>query len=358
MHLTLGESIATLRKQKKMTQTQLAALLHVSNVTVSKWENNNTYPDISLLKPLARCLDTSVDELLNFHAFLEDEKMNEHKEKIVHLFESGQIEKAMQYTQTLLKEYPTDLALKFQIASLYFRYATIKKEESFALKQIDQALLLYEQSVYSEDEIIQNASKQMLISLYCMKEQFDKALAILDSLPKALQDVQMMKASILYQQGKQAEALKLEQMCIWQELSNLRLNMLSISKNYAQQNRKEEALTIIEKALALSILFSIDELFTMDMNLYLLKIELLLSLNRKKEALYVFTKLSTVIEKMCMLPSKDNLFFNQLTLNINSSTQFMIQNTIMLFTQDEKLESIRKEKEYLAFIKLLKQAEH
>lgn len=59
-----GERIAQLRKQKRMTQRELAELLHVTNKAVSKWECGKNFPDLALLQPLARALDTSVSLLL------------------------------------------------------------------------------------------------------------------------------------------------------------------------------------------------------------------------------------------------------------------------------------------------------
>ena len=75
MELKLGANIAALRKAKGMTQEQLAAVLGISPPAVSKWETNTSYPDITLLCPLARALDTNVDMLLNYEKTLPDEEV-------------------------------------------------------------------------------------------------------------------------------------------------------------------------------------------------------------------------------------------------------------------------------------------
>lgn len=62
---TLGAFIALLRKEKGLTQRQLAELLNVSDKTVSHWECDETSPDISLLPLLAQSLGVTVDELLS-----------------------------------------------------------------------------------------------------------------------------------------------------------------------------------------------------------------------------------------------------------------------------------------------------
>lgn len=64
MEMTLGKRIAALRHQKELKQDELAEKLGVSPQAVSKWENDQTCPDISLLPKLAQELGVSVDELL------------------------------------------------------------------------------------------------------------------------------------------------------------------------------------------------------------------------------------------------------------------------------------------------------
>lgn len=65
MNTTLGERIAALRHEKKLKQDELAEKLGVSPQAVSKWENDQSCPDISLLPLLAEILGVSVDELLS-----------------------------------------------------------------------------------------------------------------------------------------------------------------------------------------------------------------------------------------------------------------------------------------------------
>jgi len=60
-----GEYILEKRKEKKITQQELADLLNVTNKAVSRWERGDGYPDISLLPSLATILGCSVDEILN-----------------------------------------------------------------------------------------------------------------------------------------------------------------------------------------------------------------------------------------------------------------------------------------------------
>ena len=61
----LGIFITELRKEKGLTQAQLAQKLNVTDKAVSKWERGVGFPDIKLLEPLADVLDISLLELMN-----------------------------------------------------------------------------------------------------------------------------------------------------------------------------------------------------------------------------------------------------------------------------------------------------
>ena len=59
-----GSFIAKLRRERKMTQQELAGQLHVTDRAVSKWERGLSYPDVTLLEPLAAALEIGVETLL------------------------------------------------------------------------------------------------------------------------------------------------------------------------------------------------------------------------------------------------------------------------------------------------------
>ncbi len=63
--MTTGEKLAMLRRQKNLTQEQLAELLNVSRQSVSRWEMNQAFPETEKLILLSRIFSCSVDFLLN-----------------------------------------------------------------------------------------------------------------------------------------------------------------------------------------------------------------------------------------------------------------------------------------------------
>lgn len=103
--IKIGNFIALLRKEKGLTQVQLADMIGVSDKTISKWERGNGLPDVSLMLPLCDALGINVNELLtgeriadaDYKKKAEDNMMNlikereENKKKLVNSAITGLI---------------------------------------------------------------------------------------------------------------------------------------------------------------------------------------------------------------------------------------------------------------------------
>lgn len=81
MENTLGKRIASLRKEKNLKQEDLAQMLNISPQAISKWENDLTCPDISILPELSKILNVSIDELLIGKKELNDVKLIPQEER-------------------------------------------------------------------------------------------------------------------------------------------------------------------------------------------------------------------------------------------------------------------------------------
>ena len=73
--IKIGKFLKELRKEKGITQEQLAEILRISNRTISRWETGSNMPDISLLVEIADYFDVSILEIINGER--NSEKMNE-----------------------------------------------------------------------------------------------------------------------------------------------------------------------------------------------------------------------------------------------------------------------------------------
>ncbi len=75
MNLTIGTNIKNLHVKRGITQEQLAVKIGVTPQSVSKWERNECYPDITYLIPIAEYFAVTIDELMGMN--------EEKKEKLI-----------------------------------------------------------------------------------------------------------------------------------------------------------------------------------------------------------------------------------------------------------------------------------
>ena len=128
--MNIGNKIRELRKQRGITQEQLAESIGISFQAVSKWENNIALPDITLVPVLASYFGVSMDELFDFNL-----KEIEHAVRII-------TEKAYQYRESNpaesrrileegLKKYPENDILLNNL--LYVLDYSVKPDETIAI---------------------------------------------------------------------------------------------------------------------------------------------------------------------------------------------------------------------------------
>ena len=79
----IGKFIAEMRKEKNMTQVDLANKLGITDRAISKWENGRGMPDLSLIKPLCNELKITINDLLSGEKLKESEYQEKLEENIL-----------------------------------------------------------------------------------------------------------------------------------------------------------------------------------------------------------------------------------------------------------------------------------
>ncbi|MFQ7236351.1 MAG: helix-turn-helix transcriptional regulator, partial [Enterococcus hulanensis] len=97
--MTLGNNFFNARKKQGLSQEEVAEKLGVSRQTISKWELDETLPDINQSKKLAATFKVSLDELIEF-----DPDLNDIKEVIAKTSEEKQ--QAIDWTNVWAEKYP------------------------------------------------------------------------------------------------------------------------------------------------------------------------------------------------------------------------------------------------------------
>ena len=116
--MQIGQIIRKYRKQKDMTQEEMANRLGVTAPAVNKWENGNSYPDITLLAPLARLLDISLDTLLSFREELTTEEIQDIVYTVNSMLREKSFEEAFEWAKEKIQQYPNCEVMILEVAVL------------------------------------------------------------------------------------------------------------------------------------------------------------------------------------------------------------------------------------------------
>lgn len=120
MTINLSEKLKNLRKEKGISQEKLADYLGISFQAVSKWENDNTYPDISLLPEISRFFGITVDELLQVEKLDEKELYSDYESRAEELFRIGKDSEVLALWQEAYKKMPNNIQVKEMLMSSYY----------------------------------------------------------------------------------------------------------------------------------------------------------------------------------------------------------------------------------------------
>ncbi|MGG3963042.1 helix-turn-helix domain-containing protein [Heyndrickxia faecalis] len=127
--LNIGKCIIRKRKEKGITQEQLADYMGVSKASVSKWETGQSYPDIVILPQLAAYFNITVDELLGYKPQLSKAEIKKIYHRLSEEFAQKPFEETMEEVNQLVKEYYACFPFLLSIAQLLMNYANLAKTE-------------------------------------------------------------------------------------------------------------------------------------------------------------------------------------------------------------------------------------
>lgn len=200
--MNIGHKISQLRKEKGVTQEQLAAFTGVSVAAVSKWETDSSYPDITLLPLIAEFFEVSVDALLDFD--LTNEKLKMLKDANNKYVKTGDFEAGLPLYEEAINKYPNDFDINFYYGDLLLKkafstYPADTETAKKAVKYLEKAILLH--PGYGVDI---NSIRQAIAYIYGGIGEYDKAINMLNETGEGTHDIQI--SDYLIKQGNITEA--------------------------------------------------------------------------------------------------------------------------------------------------------
>ena len=175
--MNTGKKIKDLRKKVNLSQERFAEMLCVNNKVVSRWENDNTYPDITLLAKIATIFNVSTDFLLDVNQEKVKKEIDDFCDYVSDKYHKGEInEDLLKEIITYSNKYPNNYPLK---VFLFQTYCTIDED-----KYYDDAVKVGEDILKNSNEMI--IKEGVIVSLFYMyyhHGDLQKAEAVINDLP-------------------------------------------------------------------------------------------------------------------------------------------------------------------------------
>lgn len=171
----IGATIQLKRKEAGLTQAQLAELLGVTAPAVNRWEKNLSFPDATLLAPLARCLKTDLNELFSFYDSLSDKERELAIEKATHMLLEPDDDKVLTYIEEVLRQNRSDGQLHLGMAKTLYGAHLLKKAYAPDI-YLDHITRYYERAL----ELLPEEEQEIcstLMSIYASLGDREKATA-------------------------------------------------------------------------------------------------------------------------------------------------------------------------------------
>lgn len=249
MSLSIGKTIKKLRKERNLTQEELAELLNVTAQAVSKWENETGMPDISQILPLASVFGVSTDVLFGSVGRNEQEEVQKILSDLHEKCKTLEIDEFEDYKlkTEVLKKYPNNYTLLFScfVRGCFILCSDLREKLSKVdRKAIYDECMRQSQVIFSycpDTHLVINTRRE-LIGLLEMEGETEKARALIEQLPNCVTDVSgMMMARFLAGNKDGSESLKVGHRNIYELLREMQQQANLLARAYMRGGQYEKA---------------------------------------------------------------------------------------------------------------------
>ncbi|MBR4295207.1 MAG: helix-turn-helix transcriptional regulator [Clostridia bacterium] len=175
--MSIGSNIKKLRRERDMTQEQLAEFLGITANAVSGWECDRTSPDISQLPVLANLFGVSADVILGINVGSKDARIAKIYDEVSGLWCVGEREKAEKLCREAIAEYPDAYILMEELAHNLSYYDDVDR--------LEESIMLFERiRTGSTDDNSKNFAIGNLCSLYMRQGKADVAKELAMTIPQ------------------------------------------------------------------------------------------------------------------------------------------------------------------------------
>lgn len=252
--MQIGQVIRKYRKEKGMTQEEMAGRLGVTAPAVNKWENGVTLPDVALLAPIARLLEITTDTLLSFREELTVEEIGAIVREADAKLREDPYEEVFRWAKEQVNQYPNCEALVWQIAvimdawRLFHDVPDTEEYDEYVRKW-------YTRGLESSTEEIRIRSADSLFAFYMRKESYEKAEECLAYFSVQNPERKRKQAEIYLRTGRREEAYRAYEELLFEEYGKLNLLFNTLYLLAVQDDDKKKAHLLVDKQKGLAEVF-------------------------------------------------------------------------------------------------------
>lgn len=248
--MKIGEVIRKYRKEKHMTQEEMASRLGVTTPAVNKWENGASVPDVTLLAPIARLLGITVDTLLSFREELTMDESREILNTIWVYLNGGEFERAFQYAKSQIEEYPSCYGLMLCIAQALDAYFVVMPQ--YQTEETDRFIRsCLERALESTEESVRVGAADALYTYEFRNENYSAAEGYLRYFSMENPERKRKQALLYSKTGRLDDACKAYEELLFAGCQTARMVLQSLYNIAVQQGDLERAQFLVEKHTAL-----------------------------------------------------------------------------------------------------------
>ena len=256
--MKMNETIRSRRKELNLTQEQMAAYLGVTAPAVHKWEKGISYPDISLLPALARLLGVDLNTLFCFEQELTEQEINIFSNEMVQLMQKEGFHAGYERAMAKIREFPNCALLLCSVAAVLEGSLVLFLVEDTACYE-EAIENLYERAARLGDARVREQANHMLILKYMKRKDFDQAERLLDTLPDAPVDKQILRASLLINQARNEEAVCILEEKLWYHANSVQNTLLSLLNCFQRLGEEKMAELCARKSEEVTVSFGLWE---------------------------------------------------------------------------------------------------
>lgn len=343
--MKIHEVIRKYRREAKLTQEQVANYLGVSAPAVNKWEKGVSYPDITILVPLARLLNTDVDTLLSFREELSQDKINELILEVYDLAREKAFSEAFQRGEELIKEYPSCDALMLYIAQILDMQLTSLEEEGEIQAYKKKINCWYAMIASGKEEHLANQAKVALINYHTMQGAYEKAQQLLDETadedPKIGYEKRIVQANLYAKQGRSGEACEIYETMLQQYALKANSTLMLLLERMIQEKKLEQAELLGEKIQGLAELLELGDYIKYTPEFYLG-----LESGDKERSLDALERMAESLDSLLQKPDTGLYSHMKAAGQTERGRQLTKEIVKKSLEKDQEMDFLRKEKRF------------